>query len=166
MAEDTEVAIIDQTKNPEEEDSGAHGEVLRLRQKLAEWNRAWAQFSISAPGYTLCHLYPGTSTVRAPAPQHRINSYPAPPVSPAFVAPPPPEIPLFTVRPSIVLPRSASELVFNTHDVQNHPPEPTFKAIDPYGYIHQPEFSFEIEKPVKTEEREEIAMKMKALSKL
>ncbi|MCD9638905.1 hypothetical protein HAX54_023078 [Datura stramonium] len=104
---DTKVAIIDQSKNPEEDDSGDHGEVPRLRQQLAKWHRAWvcglpppvfpmdnsdnppnlrplsqAQFSISAdplpqhaPGYTPCHLYPGSSTVRAPAPQNKINSY-------------------------------------------------------------------------------------------
>ncbi|MCD7460836.1 hypothetical protein HAX54_044568, partial [Datura stramonium] len=150
---DTEVSIIDQSKNPEEEDSGDHGEVLRLRQQLAEWHRAWvcglpppvfptdnsnnppnlrplsqAQFSISAdpspqhaPGYTLYHLYPGTSTVHAPTPQHKINSYPAPPVAPSFIAPPRPEIPSFTVHPSIVLPRSASEPIFNTQDVQTVP---------------------------------------------
>ncbi|MCD9641786.1 hypothetical protein HAX54_028222 [Datura stramonium] len=118
-----------------------------------------AQFSISAnpspqhaPGYTPCHLYPGTSTVHAPAPQYRINSYPAPPVSLAFIAPPPPEIPLFIVFPSIVLPQSASEPIFSTQDVQNYPLEPMFKETDPYGYTNQPEFSFEIEKPVKTDE--------------
>ncbi|MCD7458248.1 hypothetical protein HAX54_037655 [Datura stramonium] len=38
---DTEVAIIDQRKNPKEEDSGAHGKVLILRKQLAEWNRDW-----------------------------------------------------------------------------------------------------------------------------
>ncbi|MCD9559764.1 hypothetical protein HAX54_018016 [Datura stramonium] len=38
---DTEVAIIDQAKNPEEEDSRAHRELLKLRQQLAEWHRAW-----------------------------------------------------------------------------------------------------------------------------
>ncbi|MCE5166113.1 hypothetical protein HAX54_014877, partial [Datura stramonium] len=140
---DMKVAIIDQPKNPEEEDSGAHGEVLRLIQQLTEWHRAWAQFSISAdpspqhaPGYTSCHLYPGTSTVCAPTPQHKINSYPAPPIDLAFIAPPPPEIPSFTVRPSIALPQYASEPVFNTHDVQNYPPKPKFKATDPYGYTH------------------------------
>ncbi|MCD9637949.1 hypothetical protein HAX54_021505, partial [Datura stramonium] len=104
---DTKISIIDQTKNPEEEDSRAHGEVLKLRQQLTELHRAlvcglspplflmdnpdnppnlWpfskVQFSIfvnplpeHAPGYTLYHLYPSTSIVCAPTPQHRINSY-------------------------------------------------------------------------------------------
>ncbi|MCD9643461.1 hypothetical protein HAX54_030967 [Datura stramonium] len=110
MTKTLEVAIIDQPKNPEEEELGARGEVLRLRQQLAEWHRAWmcrlpppmfpmdnsnnppnlrslsqAEFSISddpspqhAPWYTPCHFYPSTSTVRAAAPQHKINSYPEP----------------------------------------------------------------------------------------
>ncbi|MCD9641291.1 hypothetical protein HAX54_027398, partial [Datura stramonium] len=116
-----------------------------------------------APGYIPYYLYLGTSTVHSPAPQHRINSYPTLPVAPAFVAPPPPEISSFITHPSIVLPRSFSETIFNTHDVQNHPLEPIFKATYPYGYTHQPEFSFETEKIIKTDKQEEMARKMKSL---
>ncbi|MCD7468561.1 hypothetical protein HAX54_006909, partial [Datura stramonium] len=167
---DTKVATVDQAKNPEEEDSGDHREVQKLRRQLAEWHPAWvcglppplfpmdnpnnppnlqplsqAQFSIyvdplpqHAPGYTPYHLYPGTSTVRDPAPQHRINSYQTPHVASVFITPPPPKVPSFTTCPSIVLSRSASEPAFNTHDIQNHPPELKFKATNPYGYTHRP----------------------------
>ncbi|KAF3638284.1 putative NAC domain-containing protein 66-like [Capsicum annuum] len=82
-------------------------------------------------------------------PQWRPTAHPAPLMTPVFVVPLPSEAPTLDVHPSVVLPHSVRE--------------PTFKLTGPYGYTQPPEFPLNTEKPVMTEEQEEMTQKVKSL---
>ncbi|XP_019229111.1 PREDICTED: uncharacterized protein LOC109210192 [Nicotiana attenuata] len=85
---------------------------------------------------------------------------PAPvyPANPAYIPPlaqsqePP------TVNSSPAFP-SSSEPLFQDHDSQYYPPEPTFKAPEPYSYTPHFELPVETEKPLKNPEQEEMIRK-------
>ncbi|XP_070029304.1 uncharacterized protein [Nicotiana sylvestris] len=77
--------------------------------------------------------------------------------------PPPPNVPVFVAPPPATLQRSSSEPLFQVHDTQYFPPEPTFKAPEPYTYTPQFGIPEEAEKPVKNTEHEEVIRKVKSL---
>ncbi|KAF3654666.1 hypothetical protein FXO38_15028 [Capsicum annuum] len=116
-----------------------------------------------APGFTPRQYYPGTSSVPLAVPQPRPATQPVPPAAHVFVVQPPLEAPTYTVRPVMVLPRSASDPVLKVSDSHYFAPEPTLKMNETYGYTQLPTFSFDTEKPVAMEEQEVIARKLKSL---
>ncbi|MCD7453684.1 hypothetical protein HAX54_021839 [Datura stramonium] len=143
---DTKVTIIDQIKNPEEEGSGAYGELLKLRQQLIEWNRAWPVVvdttPVHSPGYN--HITTMlSSNFHFPAPQYRTTVHPMALTLQAFIASPLPEAPTSVVRLIIIFSQYVSERVLNVSDVQHCASEPKFKLIRPYCYTQQSDFSFD-----------------------
>lgn len=78
------------------------------------------QFSVDtpqhAPGFTPHQYYPSTSTMPFEAPQQSPIIHLTPPVAPVFVVPLPFESPTFVARPTVMLPRSNSELMFKIPD--------------------------------------------------
>ncbi|XP_070029810.1 leucine-rich repeat extensin-like protein 4 [Nicotiana sylvestris] len=105
--------------------------------------------SLSFPIY---HHYQSTTSQTPPAPPPKPVPYPSPPATPIFVAPPP-----------ATLHRSSSEPLFQAHDNQYHPPEPTFKAPKPYSYTPRFDLPVETEKPPKNTEQDEMFKKVKSL---
>ncbi|XP_070020406.1 uncharacterized protein [Nicotiana sylvestris] len=69
------------------------------------------------------------------------------------MAPPPPPVTLY---------QSSSEPLFQTHNNQYYPPEPTFKAPEPYSYTRF-DLPVETEKPSKNSKHEEMFRKVKSL---
>ncbi|KAF3653828.1 putative nitrate transporter 1.4-like [Capsicum annuum] len=55
------------------------------------------------------------------------------------------------------------EPILNISIDQHHAIESTFKLTNPYGYTHLSEFSLNTEKPVMTEEQEEMTKKLRSL---
>uniref|UniRef100_A0A1S4CJD7 Extensin-like n=1 Tax=Nicotiana tabacum TaxID=4097 RepID=A0A1S4CJD7_TOBAC len=95
--------------------------------------------STSFPSY---HYYQGRDAYDPQAPPPNQN-------------PPPPNVPVFVAPLPATLQRSSSEPLFQVHDTQYFPPEPTFKAPEPYTYTPQFGILEEAEKPVKNTEHEE-----------
>ncbi|XP_070017038.1 leucine-rich repeat extensin-like protein 3 [Nicotiana sylvestris] len=89
------------------------------------------------------HYYQGRDTYDPQAPPPNQN-------------PPPPNVPIFVAPPPATLQRSSSEPLFQVHDTQYFPPEPTFKAPEPYTYTPQFGIPEKAEKPVKNTEHEEV----------
>ncbi|XP_070013336.1 uncharacterized protein [Nicotiana sylvestris] len=105
--------------------------------------------SLAFPLYQQC--YDTTShTSQAPSPKQ--VSYPPSPVTPVFVAPLP-----------AALHRSSNEPLFQTHDNQYYPTEPTFKVPEPYTYTSHFDLSAETKKPSKNLEQEKMFRKFKSL---
>nr|XP_016480784.1 PREDICTED: uncharacterized protein LOC107801892 [Nicotiana tabacum] len=88
----------------------------------------------------------GHYDTQAPPP----NTNPPPPSAPIFMAPPP-------------LQRPLNEPLFQAHDTQYFPPEPTFKAPEPYAYKPHFEIPVEIERPDRSAEQDELTRKFKSL---
>ncbi|KAF3626654.1 hypothetical protein FXO37_30260 [Capsicum annuum] len=86
-----------------------------------------------APGFTPRQYYPGTFSLPLAVPQPRPVTQPVPPAAPVFVDLPPPEASTYVVRPTIVLPRSASEIVLKVSDSQYYATESTLRMNEPYG---------------------------------
>ncbi|KAM3325394.1 hypothetical protein P3S67_000519 [Capsicum chacoense] len=113
----------------------------------------------STPG----QQYPTTSTIHFLTPQYKITTCSAPPAIHAFAAPLPFEAPAFNVNPTVVIPHFTSDPVLNIFSDQHYASEPTFKSTGPYDFSQPPEFPPNTEKPVMTEEQEEIARKLRSL---
>ncbi|XP_070017232.1 extensin-like [Nicotiana sylvestris] len=64
----------------------------------------------------------------------------------------PPNVPVFVEPPPATLQRLSSEPLFQAHDNQYYPPEPTFKAPEPHAYNPHFEVPVEIEKSAKSPE--------------
>ncbi|PHT59212.1 hypothetical protein CQW23_01575 [Capsicum baccatum] len=62
-----------------------------------------------------------------------------------------------------MIPHSVSESVLNIFGDQHRALDSIFKLTGPYGYIQPAEFSFNTEKPVMTEEQEEMTRKLRSL---
>nr|XP_016470603.1 PREDICTED: extensin-1-like [Nicotiana tabacum] len=77
----------------------------------------------SSPSFPIYQHYQSTTSQTLPAPPPKPVPYPSPPATAIFVAPPP-----------ATFYRSSSEPLFQAHDNQYYPPEPTFKAPEPYSY--------------------------------
>ncbi|XP_070023383.1 uncharacterized protein [Nicotiana sylvestris] len=105
-----------------------------------------------APGFTLYHNYPGTSSQTFHAPPAKTTAYPTPTSARTFVAP-----------PQATLHQSSSENVLKVPDAQHYAPEPIFKVLDPYSYTPHLESPDETKKPAKTVEQDEISRKVKIL---
>ncbi|XP_070015964.1 uncharacterized protein [Nicotiana sylvestris] len=147
-------------------------EMYKLKQQMVEMYQAWANghpppaypanpayipplaqpqehptvnSSPAFPLYQQCH---GTSSHTSQASPPKQVTYPPPPVTHVFVAPPP-----------ATLHRSSSEPMFQTHDNQYYPPEPTFKVLEPYSYTPNLDLAAETEKPPKNPEQEEMIRK-------
>ncbi|KAF3672955.1 Aluminum-activated malate transporter 8 [Capsicum annuum] len=160
-----ENSLIDPNQDPRKESSERNDEVLRIRQQLIDLHRAWASSMPPPPlpedlgNIPNC---PPLSQVQFSVPI-KSSEHPAPPATPVFVVPPPPEAPTYVVRLIMVLSRSASEPVLKVSDNQYYATEPTLRINEPYGYTQLPVFPFDTEKPVATEEQEVIAQKLKSL---
>ncbi|XP_070013508.1 uncharacterized protein [Nicotiana sylvestris] len=105
-------------------------------------------------GFPIYHHYQSTTFQTPQAPPPKPVLYPPPPATPIFVAPPPATIHL-----------SSSEPLFQAHDNQYYPHEPTFKAPEPYSYTPRFDLPVEAEKPSKNLEQEEMFRKVKSLEK-
>ncbi|KAF3632717.1 putative NAC domain-containing protein 66-like [Capsicum annuum] len=106
--------------------------------------------------------YPNTFSVYFLTPQSKTTIYLAPPVVHAFMAPPPPEAPTFDVHPQVVPSYSTREPALNINGDQHYTFEPTFKLTGIYVDTHPPEFPPNTEKPVMTEEQEEMTRKVRS----
>ncbi|XP_070023363.1 uncharacterized protein [Nicotiana sylvestris] len=73
--------------------------------------------------------------------------------------------PLYPANPAFVPPlaQSSSEPLFQAHDNQYYPSEPTFKAPEPYSYTPRFDLPVKTEKPSKNPEQEEMFRKVKSL---
>ncbi|KAF3653734.1 hypothetical protein FXO37_16805 [Capsicum annuum] len=104
---------------------------------------------------------------RDQGPRHWIKSGSAVRISIAvvhdFAAPPPLEAHTFDVHPQVVPPYYTREPALNIFSDQHYALEPTFKSTGPYDIPQPPEFPPNTEKPVMTEEQEEIARKLRSL---
>ncbi|XP_075079375.1 uncharacterized protein LOC142164757 [Nicotiana tabacum] len=84
-------------------------------------------------------------------------------------APPPkqnpltPIVPIFGTPPPATLQRSSSKPLVQAHANQYYPPEPTFKAPEPYTYTPHLQLPAETERPTKNPEQDEVLRKMKSL---
>ncbi|XP_070029874.1 uncharacterized protein [Nicotiana sylvestris] len=106
----------------------------------------------SSPSFPLYQQCQGTTSHTLQAPPSKQVSYPSPPITPVFVAPPP-----------ATLHRSPSEPLFQTLDNQYYPPEPTFKVPEPYSYTPHLDLTPGTKKPPKDPEQEEMIRKVKSL---
>ncbi|XP_019232933.1 PREDICTED: extensin-like [Nicotiana attenuata] len=102
----------------------------------------------SSPGFPIYQHYQSTTSQTPPAPPPKPVPYPPPPATPVFVAPLP-----------ATLHRSSSEPLFQAHDNQYYPPEPTLKALEPYSYTPHFDLSAKTEKPPKNPKQEEMIRK-------
>ncbi|KAM3339816.1 hypothetical protein P3S68_029685 [Capsicum galapagoense] len=116
-----------------------------------------------ASGSTRGQQYPTTSKVHFLTLQSKTTIYSAPAAIHAFIAPLLSEAPTFNVNPTIVISHSTSDPVLNIFSDQHYAPEPIFKSTGPYDCPQLPEFPPNTEKPVMTEEQEEIARKLRSL---
>nr|XP_016504188.1 PREDICTED: uncharacterized protein LOC107822190 [Nicotiana tabacum] len=87
----------------------------------------------------------------------------APPAPPPKQNPPPPVAPIFVAPAPAPLQRSSSEPFFQAHGGQYYPPEPTFRALEPYSYSPHFEIPEAVDKPAKNAEHEEVIRKFKSL---
>ncbi|XP_070030013.1 uncharacterized protein [Nicotiana sylvestris] len=174
--QELEASIIDPSKEVEESEVNLKDELYKLKQQMAEMYQAWAKgypppvypanpafipplaqpqeppTVNSSPAFPLYQQYHGTTFHTSQVPPPKQVSYPSLPVTPIFVALPP-----------TVLHRSSSEPLFQTHDNQYYPPEPTFKVPKPYSYTPHFDLPAETKKPSKNPEQEEMFKKVKSL---
>ncbi|XP_070004664.1 extensin-like [Nicotiana sylvestris] len=162
--QDSEISIVDPSNEAEVTDVGAMKEEMRkLKAQMAEMHRAWSQ-GHPAPLYPANPSYiPPLTQAQEPTTPHASSAFPyqaqgygttsyAPPAPPSKQNLPPPMVPVFVAPPPAPLHRSSSETLFQTHDTQYYPPEPTFKVPEPYTYSPHFEIPGEVEKPVKNAE--------------
>ncbi|XP_070015837.1 uncharacterized protein [Nicotiana sylvestris] len=147
-------------------------EVDRLRQEIAGMHPAWARGQTSPtlpptptllPARTPEHPPTGPSTSFPIAQYYQRETSYDPQAPPPKQNPPPPIILVFGAPLPTTLQRSSSELLFQAHDNQYYPPEPTFKAPEPYTYTPHLQFPTETERPTKSPEQDEVLRKMKSL---
>ncbi|XP_070029647.1 uncharacterized protein [Nicotiana sylvestris] len=175
--QEPETSIVDPSKEVEEMDVNAmREEMYKLKQQMTEMYQVWAKghpppvypanptyipplaqpqeppTMNSSPAFPLYQQCQGTTSHTSQAPPPKQVPYHPPPVTPVFVAPPP-----------ATLHRSSSEPLFQTHDNQYYPPEPTFKVPEPYSYTPHLDLTAETEKPPKNPEQEEMIRKVKSL---
>ncbi|XP_070028573.1 splicing factor-like protein 1 [Nicotiana sylvestris] len=147
-------------------------EMDKMRQEMKEMQLALARVQkvpdppvtpTLPPGHTPEYLPPGPSTS---FPSHQYyqgrNAY-DPQASQPNQNPPPPNISVFVTPPPATLQRSSSEPLFQAHDNQYYPPEPTFKAPEPHTYNTHFEILVETEKPAKSPEQDEVLRKFKSM---
>ncbi|XP_070003372.1 uncharacterized protein [Nicotiana sylvestris] len=115
------------------------------------------------PGYTPEYPSPGPSTSFPSHHYYQGRDAYDPQAPPPNQNPPLPNVPVFVAPPPTTLQRSSSEPLFQIRNTQYFPPEPTFKAPDPYTYTPQFWIPEEAEKPVKNTEHEEVIRKVKSL---
>ena len=105
---------------------------------------------------TLGHMpeYPhsGPSTSRPNPLYHQERSPHDSQAPPPHQPLPTPNIPIFVGPASAPLQRTTSEPLFQAHDTQYYPPEPTFHAPEPQAYNPHVEVPAEIEKSAKAPE--------------
>ncbi|PHT95377.1 hypothetical protein T459_03259 [Capsicum annuum] len=116
-----------------------------------------------ASGPTLGQQHPNTSNIHFLTPQYKITTCSARPTIYVFAAPLPSEAPAFNVNPTVMIPYSTSDPVLNIFSDQYYAPEPIFKSISPYDCPQLTEFPPNTEKPVMTEEQEEMTRKLRSL---
>ncbi|KAM3263159.1 hypothetical protein P3L10_000153 [Capsicum annuum] len=189
---DTELVVTNQIGSSGNENVGDNEETRKLRRQIIEMHQAWAnglppppvptdnleylsslppvshaQFPIfvdmpqHASISTLGQQYPTTFNVHFLTSQSKTTTYSAPAAVHAFAAPPPP--PTFDVHPQVVPPYSIRETALNIFSDQHYALESTFKSTGPYDCPQPPEFPPNTEKPVMTEEQEDIARKLRNL---
>ncbi|KAM3263387.1 hypothetical protein P3L10_000381 [Capsicum annuum] len=187
---DTELVVTNQIGSSGNENVGDNEEIRKSRRQIIEMHQAWAnglppppvptdnlkylsslppvshaQFFIfvdmtqHASRSTLGQQYPTTSNVHFLTPQSKTTTYSALAVVHAFMAPPLP--PNFHLQ--VVPPYSTREPALNIFSDQHYALEPTFKLTGAYDFPQPPEFTPNTEKPVMTEEQEEIAKKLRSL---
>jgi len=98
-----------------------------------------------SPSFPIYHHYQSTTSQTPQVLPPKPVPYPPPPATPIFVAPPP-----------ATLHRSSNEPLFHAHDNQYYPPDPTFKAPEPYSFTPHFDLPVETEKPSKNPEHEEM----------
>ncbi|XP_047270128.1 uncharacterized protein LOC124899391 [Capsicum annuum] len=116
-----------------------------------------------ASGPTPGQQYPNTFNIHFLTPQSKTTTYSTPPVVYVFAAPPPHEALTFEVHPQVVPPYSIRETALNIIGDQRYTFEPTYKLTGLYGNTQPPEFPSITEKPVMTEEQEEMTRKLSSL---
>jgi len=175
IGQDSEISIVDPSNEVEVTDVGAMKEEMRkLKAQMAKMHWAWSQGHLT-PLYPANSSYiPPLAQAQEPATPHASSTFPyhaqgygttsyAPPAPPPKQNPLAPMVPVFVAPPLAPLHRSSNEPLFQAHDTQYYPPEPTFKAPDPYTYSPHFEIPGEIDKPVKNTEQEEVIRKVKRL---
>ncbi|XP_070013837.1 uncharacterized protein [Nicotiana sylvestris] len=174
--QELDASVIDPSREVEELDVNLmKEEMYKLKQQMAKMYQAWAKgqpppaypanpafilplaqsqetpTTDSSPSFPIYQHYQSTTSQTPPAPPPKPVPYPPPPATPVFVAPPP-----------ATLYRSSSEPLFQAHDNQYYPPDPTFKAPEPYSYTPRFDLPVEAEKPSKNPEQEGCLGKLKA----
>ncbi|XP_070028710.1 uncharacterized protein [Nicotiana sylvestris] len=147
-------------------------EVDRLRHEIAGMHLAWARGQTSPtlpptptllPTRTPEHPPTGPSTGFPIAQYYQGETSYNPQAPPPKQNPPLPTVPVFGAPPPATLQRSSSEPLFQAHDNQYYPPEPTFKAPEPYTYTPHLQLPAETERPAKNPEQDKMLRKMKIL---
>ncbi|XP_070005401.1 proline-rich receptor-like protein kinase PERK13 [Nicotiana sylvestris] len=164
--QELDASSIDPSREVEELDvNSIKEEMYKLKQQMAEMYLAWAKGQPppaypanpafippltqtqknptvdSSAGFRIYHHYQGTTSQTPQAPPPKPVLYPPPLATPIFIAPMP-----------ATIHRSSSEPLFQAHDNQYYPPEPTFKAPEPYSYTPRFDLPVEAEKPSKNPE--------------
>ncbi|XP_070015281.1 uncharacterized protein [Nicotiana sylvestris] len=178
-----DASVIGPPREMEESESSLKEEVHKLKHQMAEMYQAWIKghpppsypanptfipplaqsqdptiVDLSpqhAPSVTPYHHYHGTTSQTIQALPAKVSTYPAPPATLIFVAP-----------PRATLHHSSSEPAFQAQDNQYYSPDITFKVPDHYSYTPHFELPVETEKPPKNTEQEEIFRKVKSLEQL
>ncbi|XP_070002769.1 uncharacterized protein [Nicotiana sylvestris] len=174
--QEMDASVIDPSREVEESNVNLKEKLYKLKQQMVEMYQVWVKrypppsyptnptFILSlaqsqepptidsSPGFPIYHHYQGTTSQAPLASPPKLVSYTPPPATPVFVAPPP-----------TTLHRSSSEPLFHTQDNQYYPPEPTFKALEPYSYTPRFDLLVETDKPPKNLEQEEMVRKVKSL---
>ncbi|XP_070003329.1 uncharacterized protein [Nicotiana sylvestris] len=107
-------------------------------------------------GHTPEYPSPGPSTSFPIAQYYQGETSYNPQATPPKQNPPPPVVPFFGAPLPATLQRSSSEPLFQAHDNQYYPPEPTFKAPEPYTYTPHLQLPAETERPTKNLEQDEV----------
>nr|XP_009770365.1 PREDICTED: extensin-1-like [Nicotiana sylvestris] len=152
--QELDASVIDPSREVEESEAWAKGQPPPVYPANPAFIPPLAQSqdhpaTDSSPRFPIYQYYQSTTSQTPPAPPPKPVPYPPPPSTPIFVAPPP-----------ATLHKSSSEPLFPTHDNQYYPPEPTFKAPEPYSYTPRFDLPVEAEKPSKNPEQEEIFRKV------
>ncbi|XP_070008690.1 extensin-like [Nicotiana sylvestris] len=163
--QELEASIVDPSKEVEESEANLKEEVHKLKQQMAKKYQAWAK-GHPPPAYPANPTYippldhpqePPTlnSSPAIPIYQqcHSTTSYtPQDPPPKPVPYPPPPSTPVFGEPPPTTPHKSSSEPLFQAHDNQHYPLEPTFKAPEPYSFTPHFDLSVETKKPSKNTE--------------
>ncbi|XP_070002768.1 uncharacterized protein [Nicotiana sylvestris] len=174
--QEMDASVIDPSREVEESNVNLKEKLYKLKQQMAEMYQVWVKrypppsypanpafimwlvqsqeppIVDSSPGFPIYHHYQGTTSQSPSAPPPKPVPYPSPPSTLIFMAPPP-----------TTLHRSSSEPLFQTQDNQYYPPEPNFKASEPYSFTPCFDLLVETDKPPKNPEQEEMARKVKNL---